>query len=89
MWFEGNTVGKTNSYELDMFEELKAVEKMNLFAIFPIGATMQDGGKRKRSAVIVSHTVCGSKHVHLSANIKYICAGQGVNNPMHPLKRIA
>jgi len=32
-----------------MFEELKAVEKMNLFAIFPIGATMQDGGKRKRS----------------------------------------
>jgi len=32
-----------------MFEELKAVEKMNLFAIFSIGATMQDGGKRKRS----------------------------------------
>ena len=28
MWFEGNTVGKTNFYELDMFEELKAVEKI-------------------------------------------------------------
>ena len=24
-------------------------EKMGLFAIFPIGATIQDGGKRKRS----------------------------------------
>jgi len=23
--------------------------KDNLFAVFPIGATMQDGGKRKRS----------------------------------------
>ena len=26
------------------------VEKVVLFANFPIGATMQDGGKRKRSA---------------------------------------
>ena len=26
-----------------------AEEKENLFAIFPIGATMQDSGKRKRS----------------------------------------
>ena len=49
MWFVGNTVGKTDSCELDVFEELKAVGKMNLFAIFPIGATMQDGGKRKRN----------------------------------------
>ena len=24
-------------------------EKMDLFAIFPMGATIQDGGKRKRS----------------------------------------
>ena len=29
--------------------ELKVEEVMNLFIIFPIGATMQDGGKRKRS----------------------------------------
>ena len=28
---------------------LKCVEKENLFANFPIGATIQDGGKRKRS----------------------------------------
>jgi len=49
VWFVGNTVGKTDSCKLDMFEELKAVEKMNLFAIFPIGTTIQDGGKRKRS----------------------------------------
>jgi len=46
--FVGNTVGKMNSCELDMFEELKVVEKMNLFTIFPIDTTMQDGGKRKR-----------------------------------------
>ena len=31
---------------LKLFEE-----KENLFADFPIGATMQDGGKRKRSGV--------------------------------------
>ena len=28
---------------------LKCVEKENLFANFPIGATIQDGSKRKRS----------------------------------------
>jgi len=32
-----------------MLQELKRVENENLFADFPIGATMQDGGKRKRS----------------------------------------
>ena len=42
-------VGKTNSCELDVIEELKVEEKMNLFAVFPIDTTMQDGGKRKRS----------------------------------------
>jgi len=30
-------------------KELKVEGKNNLFAIFPIDATMQDGGKRKRS----------------------------------------
>ena len=45
----GNTVGKENCCELDVIVELKVVGKKNLFAIFPIGATMQDGGKRKRS----------------------------------------
>ena len=34
-----------------MVEELRIAGKMNLFAIFPIGTTMQDGGKRKRSDV--------------------------------------
>ena len=47
--FEDSMVGKTNSCELDVIEKLKVEEKMNLFAVFPIGATMQDGGKRKRS----------------------------------------
>jgi len=32
-----------------VFDLLKCVEKENLFANFPIGATIQDGGKRKRS----------------------------------------
>jgi len=45
-------VGKTNSCELDVIEELKVEERMNLFAVFPIGTTMQDGGKRKRSGEI-------------------------------------
>jgi len=47
--FKDSIVGKTNSCELDVIEELKVEERMNLFAVFPIGATMQDGGKRKRS----------------------------------------
>ena len=38
-----------------MVKELKVEEKFNLFAIFPIGTTMQDGGKRKRSNMT---TVC-------------------------------
>ena len=32
-----------------VFDLLKCVEKENLFTNFPIGATIQDGGKRKRS----------------------------------------
>ena len=32
-----------------VFDLLKCVEKENLFANFPIGTTIQDGGKRKRS----------------------------------------
>ena len=39
----------TKACELDVVEELKVEERDNLFAIFPIGATIQDGGKRKRS----------------------------------------
>ena len=49
MRFAENTVGKLGSCELVVVEELKVEGKMNLFTIFPIGTTMQDGGKRKRS----------------------------------------
>jgi len=35
----------------DVIVVLRFEGKMNLFAIFPLGATMQDGGKRKRSDV--------------------------------------
>ena len=47
----GNTGSKEDCCELDIIVELKERGKLNLFAIFPIGATMQDGGKRKRSNV--------------------------------------
>jgi len=38
--FEDNMVGKMNSCELDVIEELRVEERMNLFAVFPIGTTM-------------------------------------------------
>ena len=42
-------VGKRfESCEINVVEELREGKGV-LFAIFPIGATMQDGGKRKRS----------------------------------------
>jgi len=44
----GVMVGKENCCELDVIVELKVGGKLNLFAIFPIGTTMQDGGKRKK-----------------------------------------
>ena len=36
-----------------VLRELKRVENENLFADFPIGATMQDGGKRKKSMCVL------------------------------------
>ena len=57
VWFEEDTVGNAEDWELDVVEKLKVEEKKNLFAIFPIGAIMQDGGKRKRS---------GDDHSHVS-----------------------
>ena len=53
MQFEDSTVGKMNSCELDIIEELKVEERKNLFAVFPIGTTIQDGGNRKRSVAEV------------------------------------
>jgi len=47
---------------------LKVEEVINLFALFPIGTTMQDGGKRKRSGAKInidnvwSHTSLSSKN---------------------------
>jgi len=72
MQFVGNMVGKMDSCELDMFEELKAVEKMNLFTIFPIGATMQDGGKRKRSDDGIYNTLGLLKKLNKEDKIYYI-----------------
>jgi len=50
MSFTKDTVGKEELTFAKLIDEgLKVEEIMNLFAIFPIGATMQDGGKRRRS----------------------------------------
>ena len=43
------TEGKKVCWLLDWIVELKGVGKLNLFAVSSIGATIQDGGKRKRS----------------------------------------
>jgi len=49
MSFTEDTVGREElMFALVIVEELKVEGRKNLFAIFPIGATMQDGGKRKR-----------------------------------------
>ena len=45
----GSMVGNETCCELDVIVELKERGKLNLFAIFPIDTTIQDGGKRKRS----------------------------------------
>ena len=63
----GDTVGKENCCELDMIVKLKVGGKLNLFAIFPIGTIMQDGGKRKRSDVTVIHDIM--LHFYLSFKI--------------------
>ena len=52
MSFAEDIVGIEDLMLRAMFEELMfVVEKKSLFTIFPIGATIQDGGKRKRSKV--------------------------------------
>ena len=62
MLFEESTVGNAKACELDVVDELKFEEKNNLFAMFPIGTTMQDGGKRKRSDVITLTLTLSSKN---------------------------
>jgi len=50
--FSVDIVGKEVLENEAVVEVLKVVEeKDNLFTNFPIGATIQDGGKRKRSDV--------------------------------------
>jgi len=49
--FKEDTVGNARACNLGIVEEL-TVEERNLFAIFPIGATMQDGGKRKEAMIV-------------------------------------
>jgi len=52
MPFIEDIVGLVESLLRFVVEMLKRfVEKDDVFAIFPIGAIMQDGGKRKRSDV--------------------------------------
>jgi len=52
MFIPEDIVGKGFLKLVDVVGELKEIEeKDNLFADIPIGATIQDGGKRKRSNV--------------------------------------
>jgi len=48
-----------------MVEGLKVEGRNNLFAIFPIGATMQDSGKRKRGLSGYSKIYCGVSYNNL------------------------
>jgi len=66
----GNTVGKGNCCELDVIEKLKVEGELNLFAIFPIGATIQDSGKRKRSGCHVPLHYPKEKEKENKINIK-------------------
>jgi len=71
--FEGNTVGNVEVCDLGIVEELK-VEERNLFAIFPIGATMQDGGKRKKGCcydVLIRGSIL--LFIYLHRGFKRVC----------------
>jgi len=58
MFISEDIVGKVFLKLVDVVEELKEVEeKDNLFTEFPIDATIQDGGKRKRSDAYVNTVV--------------------------------
>jgi len=52
IWFKGDTVSNARACDLGIVEELRVKEK-NLFTIFPIGTTMQDGGKRKELLLVI------------------------------------
>jgi len=63
MSFTKDTVGKEElTFVKLVVEGLKVEEIMNLFAIFPIDATMQDGGKRKRSGASYYNSMSGAVH---------------------------
>ena len=62
------TEGKKVHWLLDWIVVLKEVVKLNLFAISPIGATIQDGGKRKRKQW--SHASLLSRKIKRKRNIK-------------------
>jgi len=51
----GNTIGIEEACELSVVEELKFEEENNLFTKFPMGATMQDGSKRKEAICWTAH----------------------------------
>jgi len=68
MFISEDIVGKGFLKLVDVVEELKEVEeKDNLFTEFPIGATIQDGGKRKRSNCIPRLVLV---YLHTA---KYVC----------------
>jgi len=59
-------VGNVKVCELDIIEKLKFEEEICLFAKFPIGATMQDGSKRKEAMTMVYHHIPCNKLLKLN-----------------------
>ena len=64
-----------------MLDWLKWEEKDDLFANFPIGATIQDGGKRKRSGCIkVFYCFDISLEMNFSSNVTFLAKSKEKNN---------
>jgi len=65
MLLETFTVGKEVCWLLNEIVVLKDERKMNLFANFPIGATIQDGGKRKRTDDVLFELLIYSLYLNI------------------------
>ncbi len=65
MLLEMFMVGKEVCWLLDEIVVLKDEGKMNLFADFPIGATIQDGGKRKRTNDVLFELLIYSLYLNI------------------------
>jgi len=82
------TEGKRVRWLLDWIVELKEVGKLNLFTVSPIGATIQDGGKRKRSGAPWLSQIMNKNQVYCS-QLWHICRIYKSNNKLLRYKTIS